>query len=61
MKPLQRLDDPIFADGPRDPLNQFLAVGLHPLCLAFCLLVVYHFHRNLFSCFAIIHLEDLQN
>src|SRR6202043_1889437 len=44
-----------------DPLNQFLAVGLHPLCLVFCLLEDHHIHRNLFSGFSIAHLEDLQN
>jgi hypothetical protein len=53
---------PIFARGPRDPLHQFIAVGLHQHGLAFCLLlVVYHIHRNLFACFFIAHLEDLQN
>jgi hypothetical protein len=34
---------------------------LHQLGLAFCLLVDHHIHRNLFTCFSIIHLEDLQN
>ncbi len=61
MKPSQRLGGPIFAHSPRNPLNQFLAVGLHPPCLAFCLLVVHDIHRNLFTCFSIAHLEDLQN
>src|SRR5713226_8088669 len=58
---LERLDGPIFADGSPDPYNQFLAVGLHPLCLVFCLLVDHYIHRNLFSCFSIAHMEDLQN
>jgi hypothetical protein len=44
VKPFERLGGSIFADGPRDPLNQFLAVGLHPLCLAFGLLVDHHVH-----------------
>jgi hypothetical protein len=44
VKPFQRLGGPIFAHGPRDPLNQFLAVGLHPLGLAFCLLENHHIH-----------------
>jgi len=34
---------------------------LHPLGLAFGLLVVDHIHRNLFSGFFIAHLEDVQN
>ncbi|GAC1423245.1 MAG: hypothetical protein PVSMB2_05970 [Ktedonobacteraceae bacterium] len=44
MKPFERLNGPIFADGTRDPFNQFLAVGLHPLSFALCLLVDYHIH-----------------
>jgi len=61
VQPLERLDGPICAHGPRDPLHQFLAVGLHPLCLAFCRLVDHHIHRNLFSGFSIAHLQDVQN
>src|SRR6266567_8014032 len=61
VQPWEQLGGPIFAHGPRDPLNQFLAVGLHQLGLAFCRLVDHHIHRNLFSCFSIAHLEDLQN
>src|SRR5688572_20504704 len=33
MKTLERLHHSIFADRPRNPLHQFLAVGLYPLCL----------------------------
>src|SRR5216683_3650282 len=55
---LERLDGPIFADGSPDPYNQFLAVGLHPLCLVFWRLLDHHIHRNLFSCFSVAHLED---
>jgi hypothetical protein len=55
VKPFQRLGVSIFADGPHDPLNQFLTIGLHPLCLALCLLIIYHIHPNLFSYFSIIH------
>src|SRR5260370_25893314 len=61
MKPLERLGGPIFAHGSRNPLNQFLAVSLHQLGLAFCRLVDHHMHRNLFSGFSIIHREDVQN
>src|SRR6266567_1996325 len=61
MQPLDRLDGPILAYGPRDPLNQFLVVGLHQLGLAFCLLVDHDIHRNLFPCFSLAHLEDVQN
>ncbi len=61
MQPLERLDSPIFADGPRNPLNQFLAVGLHPLGLAFCRLVDHYIHRNFFPYFSVAHLEDVQN
>jgi hypothetical protein len=61
VKPLERLDGPIFADSPRNPLNQFLTVGLHPLCVTFVLLVIDHIHRNLPTYFAIPHLEVLQN
>ena len=39
VKPFQRLGVSIFGNSAHDPLNQFLAIGLHPLCLAFCLLV----------------------
>ncbi len=35
VKPLERLDGPIFAHGPRNPLHQFLAVGLQQHGLAF--------------------------
>src|SRR5438876_1056404 len=49
------------AHGPRNPFHQFLAVDLHPLGLAFCLLVVHDIHSNLFSCFSIANLEDVQN
>ena len=51
----------VLADGPPDPFNQFLAIGLHPLGLACCLLVIYYIHRHLFSCCSIIYLEDPQN
>src|SRR6266568_2240636 len=61
VQPWERLDGPILAYGPHNPLHQFLAIGLHPLGLAFCLLMVYHIHRNLFSCFSIAYLEDAQN
>ncbi len=61
MQPLEQLGGPILAYGLRNPLNQFLAIGLHPLCLAFCLLVVHDIHKNLFSYFSIDHLEDAQN
>src|SRR6266566_1341189 len=61
VQPLERLGGPILAHGPRNPFHQFLAVGLHPLGLAFCLLVVHDIHSNLFSCFSIAHLKDLQN
>src|SRR6266566_4853619 len=61
MQPLEQLGGPILAYGLRNPLNQFLAIGLHPLCLAFCLLVVHDIHKNLFSGFSIAHLEDVQN
>jgi hypothetical protein len=46
---------------PRNPLHQFLAVGLQQYGLAFCLLVVHDIHRNLFSYCSIAHLEDAQN
>src|SRR5439155_11859971 len=59
--PLERLGGPIFVHGSRNPLHQFLAVGLHQLGLAFCRLVDHHMHRNLFSGFSIIHREDVQN
>src|SRR5712692_7575077 len=61
MKPRQRLGSPVFVHGPRNPLNQFLAVGLQPLCLTLCLLVVYHLHRNFPTHFSSTHLEDLQD
>jgi hypothetical protein len=61
MQPVERLDCPIFAHGSPKPLNQFIAVGLHPLGLAFCLPVDHHIHPSLFSCFFFAHLEDLQN
>ena len=38
-----------------------LAVGMHPLGLAFWRLLVHDIHRNLFSGFSIAHLEDVQN
>jgi hypothetical protein len=61
VKPWKWLDDPIFADGPRNPLNQFLAAGLHPLCLACRSLAVYHIHSNHILCLSILQLADLQN
>ena len=61
VQPWERLSGPICVNGPRNPLHQFLAVGVHPLCLAFSLLVVHHIHKTLFSCFSITHLEDTQN
>src|SRR5437763_10670788 len=61
VKPWERLGDPIFAQGPGNPLHQFLAVGLHQPGLAFCRLVDHHIHRNLSSGFSIIHREDVQN
>ena len=61
MQPLERLEGPIFAHGSPDPLNQFLAVGLQQLGLAFCLLEDHYIHRNLFPCFSVAHLEDVQN
>ena len=42
-------------------LSMISWLGLHQLGLAFCLLVIHHIHRNLFTCFSIAHLEDLQN
>src|SRR6266550_8658852 len=42
-------------------LHQFLVIGVHPLCLAFCLLVDHHIHSNLFPGFCLAHLEDVQN
>ena len=57
VQPRERLDGPIFAHGPRDPLHQFLAVGSQPLGLAFGLLVMHHIHypihRNLFTSFTL--------
>ena len=44
VQPLERLGGPIFAHGPRNPLHQFLAVGLHQLGLAFCRLVDHDIH-----------------
>jgi hypothetical protein len=61
VQPWERLGGPIFAHGPRNPLHQFLAVGLHPLDLACCWLLDHHSHRNLFSGFSIIHRQNLQN
>jgi hypothetical protein len=61
VQPLERLGGPIFAHDSRNPLNQFLPVSLHQLGLAFCRLVDHHIHRNLFSGFSIIHLQDVQN
>jgi len=34
VQPFQRLNRPIFADGPRDTLGQLLSVGLCPVRLA---------------------------
>src|SRR5206468_12349575 len=59
--PWERLGGPLCVHGPRNPLHQFLASGLHPLSLAFCLLVVDHIHKNLFSGCSIAQLEDAQN
>ncbi len=42
-------------------LSMISWLGLHQLGLAFCLLVIHHIHRNLFTCFSIIHLQDVQN
>ncbi|GHO81562.1 hypothetical protein KSD_93330 [Ktedonobacter sp. SOSP1-85] len=50
MKPSKRLGSPILADGPPDPLNQFLTISLHPLCIMFCLLVVSHIHHKIAPC-----------
>jgi hypothetical protein len=47
MQAWERLGGPIVANGPRDPLRQFLARAVHPLCLAFCQLRDRHRHRNL--------------
>jgi hypothetical protein len=61
VKPFERLGSSIFAHGSPNPFNQFLTVGLHQLGLAFCLLEDHDIHRNLFPCFSIAHLEDVQN
>jgi hypothetical protein len=34
LKPSQRHDSPVFADGPRHPLDQLVTAGLHPVRLA---------------------------
>ena len=39
MQALQRLNRPIFADGPCDTLDQLVSVGLRPVCLTLYLLV----------------------
>jgi hypothetical protein len=44
MKPLEGLSVAIFGDSPCNPIQQFLAVDLHPLCLTFRLLVIEHIH-----------------
>src|SRR5439155_22196473 len=61
VQPLERLGGPILAHGLRNPLHQFLAVGLQQHGLAFCLLVDHHIHSNLFPGFCLAHLEDVQN
>ena len=49
IKPFEWLDGPVFAGGPGDALNQLFAIGMQPfclpLCLAFCVFVVYHIYR----------------
>ena len=63
VKPWERLDGPIFGDGPRDPLNQFLAIGLHPLGRAsrsacwWSITSSHYIHRNLFSGFCSVRLS----
>ncbi len=57
----QRLNGPILAHDPRNPLHQFYVVGLHALGLAFGLRMAHHIHWNLFFCFSVAHVKDLQN
>src|SRR5579859_528397 len=61
MQPRQRLSRSIFTKNPRDQLNQFLAIGLESLKLAFGLLFDHCRHRNPFSSGSCAHLQVLQN
>lgn len=73
VKPRERLGGPIFVDGARDPLNQFLTMGMYPLCLAFgarsplvCPLMSQHIqghyiHGCLFAGCSVAQRADLQN
>jgi aryl-alcohol dehydrogenase-like predicted oxidoreductase len=45
----QRLNAPIFADGPRDTFDQLISIGLDPLCIALYRLGVHRIYRDFFT------------